>query len=511
MTLSSVKPWHVAIGATALVALFVALWPLGLGRDYMNHLARTYIEGHLASDPVLQQYYGLSFDLIPDLTMDMIIPWLSHIIGIYPAGAVTVWLAFVLPPLAGVALAKTLHGRVTWLSLLGFLTVFNANMDWGFVNYTASSGLALFAFVLWVRMAPSWLRTLVFAPISLFLVVNHALAFLTFGFLVFVWEVVSFYKQDRGSLRAFILQLGLKDFPAMLSGLVFLYLSMQSVSDLPQDVAPLYNIAQKARTLIAATEFGNLLLAFAAALAIIAFVWVAVRSKWLAFAEKTDLLCAAFLGLVVLVPTAIFGIWGLHLRFVAPLVIVFGACVTATPNFSPRARQISGGALGLVAALLFANGALQLATVDRQSRILQALLADVPVGAKVFSSISSLEVAPAFTPHAVSMAVIERSAFVPSLFTNTSPVDIVPGMADWHMPQARLYFDYELSKLVALPPEPSKNGYWSEAYAYSWHERWDYLIYFKHADEDGLSDVPVCEVKSTPQIILYATGACARD
>ncbi|MEC7291273.1 MAG: hypothetical protein VXW22_14380, partial [Pseudomonadota bacterium] len=346
MTLSSVKPWHVAIGAAALVALFVALWPLGLGRDYMNHLARTYIEGHLASDPVLQQYYGLSFDLIPDLTMDMIIPWLSHIIGIYPAGAVTVWLAFVLPPLAGVALAKTLHGRVTWLSLLGFLTVFNANMDWGFVNYTASSGLALFAFVLWVRMAPGWLRTLVFAPISLFLVVNHALAFLTFGFLVFVWEVVSFYKQDRGSLRAFILQLGLKDFPAMLSGLVFLYLSMQSVSDLPQDVAPLYNIAQKARTLIAATEFGNLLLAFAAALAIIAFVWVAVRSKWLAFAEKTDLLCAAFLGLVVLVPTAIFGIWGLHLRFVAPLVIVFGACVTATPNFSPRARQISGGALG---------------------------------------------------------------------------------------------------------------------------------------------------------------------
>lgn len=511
MTLSSIKPWHVALGATALVALFVTLWPLGLGRDYMNHLARTYIEGHLGADPLLQQYYGLSFDIIPDLTMDMIIPWLSHVIGIYPAGAVTVWLAFVLPPLAGIALAKTLHGRVTWLSLLGFLTVFNANMDWGFVNYTASSGLALFAFVLWVRRPPSWRRTLVFAPISLFLVVNHALAFLTFGFLVFVWEVISFYKNERGALPAFVQQLVLKDLPAMLSGLIFLYLSMQSVSDLPQDVAPLYNIAQKARTLIAATEFGNLLLAFAAALAIIAFAWIVIRMKWVQFAEKTDLLCAAFLGLVILVPTAIFGIWGLHLRFVAPLVIVFGACVTATPAFSLRARQISGGALGVFAALIFANGAMQLATVDRQSRALQGLLAEMPAGAKVFSAISSLDVAPAFTPHAVSMAVIERSAFVPSLFTNTSPVDIVPEMADWHMPQARLYFDYELGKLADLAPESSKNGYWSEAYAYSWQDRWDYLIYFKFPHEDGLSDVPVCEVKSTPQIILYSTGACPEN
>ncbi|MEO0548730.1 MAG: hypothetical protein AAFZ91_02330 [Pseudomonadota bacterium] len=505
----AVTPARVALLLAGVITLMVILWPLGLGRDYMNHLARTHIEGHLAGDPVLQQYYALSFDFIPDLAMDLIVPWLSHLIGTYTAGAVTIWMAFLLPPLAGLVLAKTLHGRITWLSLLGFLTVFNANMDWGFVNYNIASGLALLALALWIRTTAGWQRTLLFAPISLFLVINHALAFLMFGFLAFSWEVISYFKHQRGSLTAFVRQCVFVDLPAMALGLAYLFMSVQGASDLQQGVDPLYNFGQKARTLTAATEFGSLPIAFLAAFALVGFSWLAVRNQWVSFAEKSGWLCAAFLALVILIPTAVFGIWGLQLRYTAPLVILFGAAIVPSTAFTARLQHSTLAIFACVGAIVFTNGALQMAKIDGDWRRLQSTLQSVPEGSKILSAYSSQDIETAFTMHAASMAVIERSAYVPNLFTNTSPVDVLPGMVDLHMPQAYPLLPEALSARAAAPPQPSTNGYWSTAYANRWPETWDYLLYFKSSDDPGLSGFPVCEVDASATVILYKTGPCA--
>ncbi len=508
MTLARIKPWHIALALTALAALLVSLWPLGIGRDYMNHLARTYIQANVGTDAVLQQYYAVSFGFIPDLTMDLIVPWLSQIIGIYAAGAVTVWLALILPPLAGVVLARTLHGRVTWFSLLGFLTLFNANIDLGFINYTVSSGLAILAFALWVRLSPSWRRTLVFFPIGLALVINHAIAFLTLGFLAFVWESISFAKGERGSLSTFARQCIFVDLPAMLGGLVFLALSMQSAADLPQDVAPLYHLGQKASTLMAATQFGSVMIAVLASLSVIAFFWLAVRQNWIGFADKTGWLCAFFLGLVVLMPTAVFGIWGLHLRFTAPLLIVAAACIVPTAAFSARAQAATAAGFGLVLALTLGNGAVHMEQTDRQADAFKSLLVELPEGAKVLSVFAAPEVDSRFTAHAATLAVIERAAFVPNLFTNTSPVDVTAKMVDLHMPQSLPLLISELDYWARKPAALSQNGYWSQDFASDWPERWDYLLFFRGSRAVDLSAHPVCAVAATPEIILYKTEPC---
>lgn len=508
MSLRALKPWHVAFALAVLVAVMVALWPMGLGRDYMNHLARTFIQANIGSDPSLQQFYSVSFDFIPDLTMDLIIPWLSKIVGIYAAGGFTVWLAFVLPPLAGIALAKTLHGKVTWISLVGFLAVFNGNMDFGFVNYTASSGLALFAFVLWIRMTPGWRRLVVFFPVSLFLVVNHALAFLTFGFLALAWEIASFARDQRGGRWKFVRQLVFIDFPAMIGALVFLGLSMRSATDLPQGIDPLYDLPIKFQALFAATQFQNQMLAVAIAALTIAFFGLALREGWLTFASKMGGVCGAFLVLVVLVPTAIFGIWGLHLRFTAPLLIVAAASVQITPSFEKTPRQIASGGFALMIALAFANGGFQMAKLDGKADTLKPVLAHLPEGAKVLNVFESPEVDSAFTSHAASIAVIERSAFIPNLFTNTSPVDVARHMADLHMPQALPVLALSLPVLANRPAAESQNGYWSQEFADAWPDRWEYLLVFKTPAFSGLHSLPVCEVSATPEIILYKTEPC---
>ena len=508
MSVSRISQLHVTLIVLGVLAEFVAAWTLGLGRDYFNHLARTYIQAHLGSDPFLAQFYAVSFDFIPDLTMDLIVPWLSKVIGIYAAGGVTVWLAYILAPLAGVILSKTLNGRITWLSLIGFLTVFNGSMDFGFVNYVASSGLALFGFILWIRMAPSWRRTIAFLPVGLFLVINHALAFLMFGFLVLLWELLSFAQNERGSRWRFVRQLVSLDLPAMLPALFYLGMSLRGAADLPQGVSQLYSLPAKMQTLFAATQFHNALLAAILAAAIIGFFVLALREGWIKFAPKMGWICGALLALVILVPSAIFGIWGLHLRFVAPLVILVAASVQVTPEFGSIQRRVSIGVFAVLGGAMLVNGAVQMARLDAQANALQSVLADLPEGATVLNVFSDPDVDSAFTAHAASMAVIERSAFIPNLFTNTSLVDVTPQMVDLHMPQALPAMAARLPIYAQRPAASSSNGFWSPNFADAWPERWDYLLVFADSNFQGLSELPVCAVSATPGIILYKTEPC---
>ena len=508
MSSKVLRAWHVAVGLAAIVGLLMVLWPLGLGNDYMNHLARTYIEGYLYSEPVLQQFYGISLDFIPDLTMDLIIPWLSQVIGIYPAGAVTIWLGFVLPPIAGLVLARALHGRVTWVSLFGFLTVFNANMSFGFVNFNVSIGFALLAFVLWIRMSPGWRRTVIFAPIGLVLVVNHALAFLMFGYLALVWELIQFSKRARGPLPEFLFQILCFDGPAMLGGLIFLGVSVRNATDLPQVPAQLFDLAGKVVTLQAGTLFGNFLIAGLVTSVIIVLCFFGIRNKWVEFADDMGWLCAALLALVVLMPTTIMGIWGLHFRFTALFLIVFGASVRIRQGLPKRTSKILTALCLSALFLTYSNGAVAIAKTDQTADEFRLFLKDLPQGSKLLVSFSSADAISAFSAHGASMAVIERQAFVPNLFTNTSPVDVTPVMSDYHMPQSQGFSPDELRMIATANVMPSANGFWSTGFANDWPRRWDYIVLFRTPDYPGLEDLPVCEVSAIETAILYKVGLC---
>jgi hypothetical protein len=505
------KPFHIGLFLVALVGVFVAIWPTGIGRDYLNHLARTHIEGHLAGDETLQQFFGLSFDFIPDLTMDMIVPWLSHLIGTYNAGAVTIWLAFMLAPLAGMALSKTLHGRVTWPSLLGLLTAFNVNMDWGFVNYNASAGLALFAFVLWIRMPQDWKRTLVFLPIGLFLCANHAIAFLIFGFLAVSWELISYANGERGNRFRLITRAALFDLTAMLGGLIFLYLSLQTTSDLPKGTSDFFSLEQKAYVLSSATEFNNRLLGMLTGLILLGGVFFVVRKKWIIFAPKTGWLCLAFLGLVILMPTSVLGIWGLHLRVLPTLIILIGACAIPTADFNPPRQQVIAITASAFAAILFTNGAYQMAKIDAVVTDTRALLENVPRGSRVLTAIASDNVPYAALMNASATVVIDRSGYVPGLFTNTSPVDIAPAYANLHMPQSQPLKRHQMLTNAHHMPSDARNDYWNLGYADGWPQTFDYLLYYKSETDPAITELDLCPVAQTPRIILYATKPCTRN
>ncbi len=503
--LGILTPGHVAACLAALTALIVAIWPFGLTSDYLNHLARNYIEAHIWFDNDLQKYYGLSFAVIPDLTMDMIVPWLAHVTGIYAAGGVTVWIALIMPPLAGLLIARNLYGRVTWCSLAGFLVIFNANMQWGFVNFVASTGIALLGFALWMNLAPRWSRVILFASFGAFLALNHALGFLLFGYLVLLWEVACFAQGQRGSRWSFGLQLVTRDALTMVPGLVVIAFATGNAQQLTHVGVADFDILQKIGALWSGTEFFNPMFGRLVTIAFIAAVFMGLRRRLLRIEPRMAWVCAGLLFLVLVMPTSIFGIWGLHFRYPAVLIIL----VAASLRLDDAAGEsvIRPAAIGTAALLIaiFANGTLQMASIDRQARELRSVVAQLPKGARLLPA-RDAQADLSFALHSAAMAVIERSAYVPNLFTNTSPVDVHPQMRAQHMPQAWPLLKEKLvrSRELALPQ--AENGHWSPHYYYGWPQYWDYVLFFRTKADQALDIASLCPVAERPKIVLYRIG-----
>ena len=498
-------PARAAMLLIAVCAVIVSVWPLGLTSDYLNHLARNHIEARIWFDPVLQQFYGLSFDVIPDLTMDMLVPWLSHLTGIYAAGALAVWLAFILPPLAGLLIARNIHGHITWCSLAGFLVVFNANMQWGFVNFVASTGLALLGFAFWMRMDVRWIRSAVFAPFGIFLAFNHALGFLLFGYLILLWELASFIQGGRGTRWQFILQLTSKDAVAMIPGLAVLALATGGAQQLTHVGVTDFNLIQKVAALWSGTSFFNPLIGRLVTIAFIVAIFMGFRRGVLRIEPRMAFVCIGTLVLVLAMPTSIFGIWGLHFRYPAVLIVLVAASVRLVPGMADRNIKTIAAIASVLMIAAFANGAYQLAKTDARTRELGAVVGQLPVGARVLPA--RHETADmAFALHSAALAVIERSAFVPNLFTNTSPVDVQPSIRALHMPQAWPLLDEQLEFAAELELPDAANGHWSTRYFYGWPDHWDYMIYFRSAPDQRLVRDELCPIAEKPGVVLYGIG-----
>lgn len=497
-----VIPWQLAVLLMALVGLFVSLWPLGLAGDYMNHLARNHIEARIWFDASLRENYTISFAVIPDLAMDIVVPWLAQLTGVYAAGAVMMGAAFVLPPFAGLLIAQTLHGRVSWIALLGFLAVFNENMQWGFVNFVVSTGLALVGFAFWIRCSPSWRRSFIFLPFGVFLAFSHALGFLLFGYLILLWEIGCFAAGQRGSLACFLRQLTTKDAVAMLPGLAVLAMATQGAQELTHAGVVDFSLLPKIDALWAGANFFDPWLARLVTLSLICVFWLGLRRGILEIEPRMKWVCAGLLALILAMPTSVFGIWGLHFRYPAVLIILAAASVKVRPGGGRIAKQAAAGAASLLAVVAYINGALHMARIDGFADSYRNLLTGLPEGARVLPARHE-QTDPLLTLHAAGMAVIESSAFVPNLFTNTSPVSVRPQMRALHMPQAWPLLEEELADAAGLELPPSRNGYWSPYYHYGWPRFWDYVLYFRVGPHQSL-DLPfLCREAESARAILY--------
>ena len=149
------SPVNIAVLFAALTLLIsIPIWthPLPPLSDYVNHLARMYVIATLPKNPQLAGYYEIDWQVIPNLTMDLIVPLFARVMNIYLAGQVFIVLMFALIISGTLALNRALVGRWTAMPLLAFPLVYNYVFLVGLMNYIFGIGVALWAMAGWIAV-----------------------------------------------------------------------------------------------------------------------------------------------------------------------------------------------------------------------------------------------------------------------------------------------------------------------------------------------------------------------
>ena len=122
------SPANIAVLFCALTLLIsIPIWthPLPPLSDYVNHLARMQVIATLSHNPQLAAFYQIEWQVIPNLTMDLIVPLLARVMNIYLAGQVFIVLMFALIISGTLALNRVLIGRWSAMPLFAFPLLYN--------------------------------------------------------------------------------------------------------------------------------------------------------------------------------------------------------------------------------------------------------------------------------------------------------------------------------------------------------------------------------------------------
>ncbi|HWL73073.1 MAG TPA: hypothetical protein VNQ74_04300, partial [Burkholderiaceae bacterium] len=85
--------------------------------DYVNHLARMHVIATIDKNSSLAKFYQIDWAIIPNLTMDLVVPWLTRFVNVYVAGKIFTVAMFAVIGSGVLVLNRVLTGRWSILPL----------------------------------------------------------------------------------------------------------------------------------------------------------------------------------------------------------------------------------------------------------------------------------------------------------------------------------------------------------------------------------------------------------
>ena len=464
---------------TLLISIPIWTHPLPPLSDYVNHLARMHVIATLSKNPLLANFYEIDWQVIPNLTMDLIVPQLARVMNIYLAGQVFIVAMFALIISGTLALNRALIGRWSVLPLFAFPLLYNYVFLVGLMNYIFGIGVALWALAGWVavreRVWPVRLTLSTACVVALFFC--HLSALGIYGIGVLSFEILRLWERRLKPWPARIV-----DFVA--SGLPFLA------------AAPLL-YASPTLQLISATywdqrgKIDGLMYVIADYSDIVAFGLVAVMATGIVWAIRHHVLRfhpLVFLLLVVggtvyfNLPRIMFDTYMTDQRVPIGIAFMLFAC----GDLQLRHRLVRRGFL-IVLIILIGGRLIEIdlnwSQLSDSTSQFRSSVRRIAPGSKVFVAYADRslgeDVRDLGLVHAACIATIERSALVTTVFT-------VAGKQVLHArPEYRDYVDAQdgtppqTSQLVvaAEHPAPSTPAFWL-----NW-TKFDYLYVLFTEDE----------------------------
>jgi len=402
----------------AAAALPIATHSLPPLSDYPNHLARMHVIDAVGADPYLSRFYTVEWQLIPNLMMDLIIPLLHRFMDVYLAGQIFTVLAFVLIGSGTLAFNRALTGRWSALPLIALPLLYNGVLLVGVMNYVFGIGLALWALAAWAALrerAWPW-RFAISVLFALALYVCHLFALGLYGLGLLALELHRLWR-----MRSEPWLPRLADFCA--TGLPFippLALLLLSPTWHADGVAAYWELTGKLGGLFAAVNVYYPAVAVALiGVAALAALYARHRGA-LRFHPAGWAILGVGLVTYMAMPRALFGAYLADQRLPVALAFMLIACF----EIDLRSRRARGGLLALLVVLLAARVTEVQLVWDHLARITGEFRQSVDTikrGSRVlvvfgdrsaFKDVSDFEIV-----HAASLATIERSALVTTLFT----------------------------------------------------------------------------------------------
>ncbi len=183
---------HVAASFVVVAILLIA--PLAaidtpLLADYPNHVARMHIISNFNDNFLLAERYAIHFDFIPNIEMDLTVPWLTNWMKLDVAARAFLAL-FLVSTLAGVTwLHRVLFNQWSIYPLLAALFAYHGSLMAGMASFSLGIGLVPAALALWIRMqgARTAFRLLVGSLAALGLFFCHLVAVGAYGLMLIGW------------------------------------------------------------------------------------------------------------------------------------------------------------------------------------------------------------------------------------------------------------------------------------------------------------------------------------
>jgi len=449
----------VILAGAILPILVVQVPPL---HDYPEHIARSTILAQLAGSPTLQVFYEPGSLLIPNVGVDVLVPFLARFMPIEVAGRLFLCLELALQ-LSGVAfLHAALHRRLSaWPLLAGGLLLYNWIFLFCLLNYLLGLGLLLWGLGAWLLLRERSLAQLVAGGslIALLLFFAHLVAFGLFALLVAGWELRAAWGRWRDERRAALMGLLAAGLPFALPALLFVSFS-PIAQELERRIVYQPFWSWKPGIFVRALAAGHP--AFDVAYAVVAAICLllVLRSGRLSLASGAWLLLAISFGVFLALPATLMEAYYVDARI--PVALGMLAAAATRLRFDlPRWNALVAlllAALLLARTLVFTQdwvrhdaklGAIVDSFVELPDGSVLFLAEVFPTGERPTSGLRMLDPGPRYArwrpplKHVGSLAVLEKPVFVPATWASPTqqPLSVTSAYRDLYDLQRRGPFE----------------------------------------------------------------------
>ena len=474
-------PQIAVLFAAFMLLISTPIWthPLPPLSDYVNHLARMHVIATLPKNPQLAGFYEIDWQVIPNLTMDLIVPLLARFMNVYLAGQVFTVLMFALIISGTLALNRALIGRWSAMPLLTFPLLYNYVFLVGLMNYIFGIGVALWALAGWVALRErAWPMRLTLSTVcAVVLFFCHLSALGIYGIGVLSFEILRLWQRRQEPWLARV-----TDFVA--SGLPFLVAAPLLYSSPTMDLISRTYWDQRGKIdglMYVIADYSDIV-AFAIVTVTVASIVWAVRRNLLRFHPLAMALIAVGSVVYLALPRIMFDTYMTDQR--VPLGVAF--MLFACGDLELRRRLVRRAflvALVVVIAGRLIEIDLNWSQLSDSTGQFRSSVRRIAPGSKVFVSYADRalgeDVRDLGLVHAACIAMIERNALVTTAFT-------VSGKQVLHVkPEYRDFVDTQDGTppstaqlvLAAERPQPGTPTFWN-----NW-TKFDYLYVLFTEDE----------------------------